>query len=46
MHLKTNVHVDEARDLARVELVGALNTDTAPQFGFSTHAVKEASKQH
>ncbi|MEE4193390.1 MAG: STAS domain-containing protein [Halieaceae bacterium] len=32
MDLSTNVEVDEERSLARVCLVGALNTDTAPGF--------------
>ncbi len=32
MDLTTNVEVDEERSLARVCLVGALNTDTAPDF--------------
>jgi anti-anti-sigma factor len=32
MELTTNVEVDEARSIARVSLVGALNTDTAPAF--------------
>ncbi len=32
MELKTEVEIDEARSIARVALVGALNTDTAPQF--------------
>lgn len=32
MELSTNVEVDEQRSVARVCLVGALNTDTAPGF--------------
>ncbi len=32
MELSTNVEVDEQRSVARVSLVGALNTDTAPGF--------------
>jgi len=30
--LTTNIDVDEAQSFARVSLVGALNTDTAPEF--------------
>ena len=32
MELSTNVDIDEQRSVARVALVGALNTDTAPGF--------------
>jgi anti-anti-sigma factor len=32
MELTTTVDIDEARSVARVALVGALNTDTAPAF--------------
>lgn len=39
MDLSTNVEVDEERSLARVCLVGALNTDTAPGFESRLQAV-------
>lgn len=32
MDLKTNVAIDEENSVARVALIGALNTDTAPGF--------------
>lgn len=32
MELKTNITIDEENSVARVALVGALNTDTAPDF--------------
>ncbi len=32
MDLKTNVAIDEENSVARVSLIGALNTDTAPGF--------------
>ena len=32
MKLTTNIDIDEAQSFARVSLVGALNTDTAPEF--------------
>lgn len=32
MELKTTVAVDEANSVARIALIGALNTDTAPGF--------------
>ncbi|MBE9539410.1 MAG: STAS domain-containing protein, partial [Proteobacteria bacterium] len=32
MKLTTNVSIDEENSVARVALVGALNTDTAPAF--------------
>jgi anti-anti-sigma factor len=32
MELTTNVTIDEEKSVARVALVGALNTDTAPEF--------------
>ena len=41
MDLKTNVAIDEENSLARVALVGALNTDTAPGFEEKLHKVIE-----
>ncbi len=32
MHLTTKVDIDESKSVARVALIGALNTDTAPGF--------------
>jgi len=32
MHLRTDVRLDEERSVARIALIGALNTDTAPEF--------------
>ena len=32
MNLTTNVNIDEQRSVARVSLLGALNSDTAPAF--------------
>ena len=39
MELTTSVTVDEVKSVARVALVGALNTDTAPDFEQSLLAV-------
>ena len=45
MKLDTNVSVDEENSLARVSLVGALNTDTAPGFEQRLQTVIEAGHQ-
>jgi anti-anti-sigma factor len=45
MELTTNVTVDEANSVARVALVGALNTDTAPDFERQLMAVLEEGQQ-
>ena len=45
MKLDTNVSVDEENSLARVSLIGALNTDTAPGFEQRLQTVIEAGHQ-
>ena len=45
MKLDTKVSVDEEQSLARVSLVGALNTDTAPGFEQRLQTVIEAGHQ-
>ena len=45
MKLQTNVTVDEQNSVARVALVGALNTDTAPGFERELQQVLDARQQ-
>ena len=45
MKLDTKVSVDEENSLARVSLIGALNTDTAPGFEQRLQSVIEAGHQ-
>ena len=42
MKLTTTVDIDEAQSLARVSLLGALNTDTAPEFEQQLQSVIES----
>ena len=42
MDLTTKVDVDEGKSLARISLIGALNTDTAP--GFETRLREVVAK--
>ncbi len=44
MDLKTNVAIDEENSVARVALIGALNTDTAP--GFEERLQKVVDQGH
>jgi len=39
MELRTDVHYDDTKSVARVALIGALNTDTAPGFEASLEDV-------
>jgi anti-anti-sigma factor len=41
MKLTTNVDIDEVHSLARVSVIGALNTDTAPEFEQQLQTVLE-----
>jgi anti-anti-sigma factor len=41
MKLTTNVDIDEVLSLARVSVIGALNTDTAPEFEQQLQTVLE-----
>lgn len=45
MKLQTNVTVDNQNSVARVALVGALNTDTAPDFERELQQVLDARQQ-
>jgi anti-anti-sigma factor len=45
MELNTNIEIDEGKSVARVSLVGALNTDTAPAFESSLQDVVEKGMQ-